>query len=48
MKVTSANTKSNFAKIGEEVVVVVRDKEIPAIIQSPVFVKAKTKSSKTN
>lgn len=34
------------AKIGEEVAVVVRDREIPAVIASPVFVAAKTKAIK--
>lgn len=34
------------SKIGEEITVVVRDKEIPAVICSPVFVQAKTKSIK--
>jgi aminomethyltransferase len=36
----------NFAKIDDLVSVVVRDREIPAIICSPVFVAAKTKSIK--
>ena len=36
----------NHAKIGEEVFVIVRDKEIPAIITSPVFVEARTKAVK--
>lgn len=35
-----------LAKIGDEVVVVVRDRKIPAILQSPTFVDAKTKSVK--
>ena len=35
-----------LAKIGDEVVAVVRDREIPAILTSPVFVEAKTKSVK--
>ena len=38
--------ESGLAKIGESVSVVVRDREIPAIICSPVFVTAKTKSIK--
>ena len=37
---------SNYAKIGEDVFVIVRDKEIPAIITSPVFVEARTKAIK--
>ncbi|MES2677881.1 MAG: glycine cleavage system aminomethyltransferase GcvT [Pseudomonadota bacterium] len=37
---------SNFAKADELVTVVVRDREIPAIVCSPVFVAAKTKSVK--
>jgi aminomethyltransferase len=35
-----------LAKIGDEVVAVVRDREIAAIIHSPTFVQARTKSSK--
>ncbi|MCE3255661.1 MAG: Aminomethyltransferase (glycine cleavage system protein) [Rickettsiaceae bacterium] len=38
--------ESAFAKTGESVAVVVRDREIPAVICSPVFVAAKTKSAK--
>ena len=34
------------AKVGDAVFVVVRDREIPAILTSPVFVEAKTKSVK--
>ena len=34
------------AKVGDEVQVVVRDREIPAVLTSPVFVEAKTKSVK--
>lgn len=37
---------SDYAKIGEKVLVVVRDREIPAEIHSPIFVAAKTKSVK--
>ena len=36
----------NFSKIDQLVEVVVRDREIPAIVCSPVFVSAKTKSAK--
>lgn len=36
----------DYAKNGEEVAVVVRDKEIPAVVCSPVFVTPKTKSIK--
>lgn len=38
--------ESNFAKIGEEVLVVVRDREISAVVTSPVFVEARTKAIK--
>jgi aminomethyltransferase len=34
------------AKIGDEVMAIVRDREIPAILHSPVFVTAKTKAIK--
>jgi len=34
------------AKVGDEVQAVVRDREIPAVLTSPVFVEAKTKSVK--
>ena len=34
------------AKVGDNVAVVVRDREIPAILHSPVFVEARTKSIK--
>jgi aminomethyltransferase len=37
---------TSLAKVGDEVVAVVRDREIPAILTSPVFVEAKTKSNK--
>ncbi len=37
---------TSLAKIGDEVVAIVRDREIPAILQSPLFVAAKTKSAK--
>ncbi len=35
-----------LAKVGDSVAVVVRDREIPAVLTSPVFVEAKTKSVK--
>lgn len=35
----------NVAKIGDTVAAVVRDREIPAVITSPVFVEARTKSN---
>lgn len=34
------------AKVGDQVSAVVRDREIPAVLTSPVFVEAKTKSAK--
>lgn len=37
---------TSLAKVGDTVVAVVRDREIPAILTSPVFVEAKTKSVK--
>lgn len=37
---------TSLAKVGDEVVAVVRDREIPAVLTSPVFVEAKTKSVK--
>ncbi len=37
---------TSLAKVGDEVFAVVRDREIPAILTSPVFVEAKTKSVK--
>lgn len=37
---------TSLAKIGDSVLVLVRDREIPAILTSPVFVEAKTKSIK--
>jgi len=37
---------TTLAKVGDEVVAVVRDREIPAVLTSPVFVEAKTKSVK--
>lgn len=37
-----------LAKIGDQVFALVRDREIPAILTSPVFVEAKTKSVKNN
>lgn len=36
----------SVAKVGDEVTAVVRDREIPAILTSPTFVAAKTKSAK--
>jgi aminomethyltransferase len=36
----------SVAKIGDQVFAVVRDREIPAVLASPVFVEAKTKSIK--
>ena len=35
-----------YSTIGTEVAIIVRDKPLPAIIQSPIFVKAKTKTLK--
>lgn len=46
VSIGQAYIDSAFAKIDNLVSVVVRDREIPAIICSPVFVQAKTKSSK--
>jgi len=37
---------TSLAKIGDEVVAIVRDREISAVLTSPVFVEAKTKSVK--
>lgn len=37
---------TSTAKVGDNVVAVVRDREIPAVLTSPVFVEAKTKSVK--
>jgi aminomethyltransferase len=37
---------TTLAKVGDSVAVVVRDREIPAVLTSPVFVEAKTKSIK--
>lgn len=37
---------TDVAKVGDQVFAVVRDREIPAILTSPVFVEAKTKSIK--
>lgn len=37
---------ASLAKVGDAVTAVVRDREIPAILHSPVFVAAKTKSAK--
>ena len=36
----------SVAKVGDAVTAVVRDREIPAILHSPVFVEARTKSVK--
>lgn len=37
---------TSLANVGDVVAVVVRDREIPAVIASPVFVEARTKSVK--
>lgn len=37
---------NNLAKVGDEVFAIVRDRKIPAILHSPVFVAARTKSAK--
>ncbi len=37
---------TSLAKVGDSVTAVVRDREIPAVLTSPVFVEAKTKSVK--